>query len=150
MTELLVHGVLEDLEPDEIFGVMVGLVQYLPRRAKVYMPDDDKWFELFDRIGAIYESPIVRGAEELMEQETTYSPELMPLGERWARGDDLATILRDIRCRTDLAGDLVGGFRRAKDLISQLRQVHRQDETRWRELTDLLRRVTRDEVRVLD
>ena len=150
VTELIVGGVFEELTADEIFGIMVGLVQSLPRRAKVYMPENEKWFELFDKIDKIHSGAAVQGAEELMDQQTTYTPELMPLGERWAKGDSLAEILDDIRCRTDLAGDLVGGFRRAKDLVSQIRQVHRDDEDRWLELTELLRKVTRDEVRVLD
>ena len=151
VTELLVQGVLEERTADEIFGIMVGLVQTLPRKAKVHLPEDDeRWFELFDAVGAVHDSAIVSGAEELMERETTFTPELMPLGERWARGDSLSDILQDIHCHTDLSGDLVGGFRRAKDLVSQIRQVHRKDKVRHDKLTKVLRRVTRDEVQVLD
>ena len=151
VTELLVQGVLEECSPDEIFGIMVGLVQSLPRKAKVFLPkDDERWFAIFDAVGAVHSSTIIAGAEELMERETTYTPELMPLGERWARGDSLSDILQDIRCHTDLSGDLVGGFRRAKDLVSQIRQVHRSDEERWTQLTAVLRKVSRDEVQVLD
>ena len=150
VTELLVNGVFEDRTADELFGMMVGLVQTLPRQARVFMPSDEKWFDIFDEMTAVYESSIVAESEELMDRESTYTPELMPLGERWAKGDSLADILQEIQCRTDLSGDLVGGFRRAKDLVSQIRQVHRDDEERWKELTELLRRVSRDEVQVLD
>ena len=148
--ELLVQGVLEERTPEEIFGIMVGLVQNLPRQAKVMLPEDEKWFGIFDELTAIYESHIVVGGEELMDHETNFTPELMPLGERWANGESLARLLEDIRNPTDLAGDLVGGFRRAKDLVSQIRQVHREDKQRWTELTAVLRKVTRDEVEVLD
>ncbi len=150
VTELLMKGVFEDRTPEELFGIMVGLVQRLPRKAKVFYPEDDKWFAIFDRVEKVYESQIVQEAQELVDQETVYTPELMPLGERWAKGEELASILRDIKSRTDLSGDLVGGFRRAKDLVSQIRQVHHRDEARWKALTTLLRQVTRDEVQVLD
>ena len=150
VTELIIGGVLQDRTPEELFGIMVGLVQSLPRKARVFLPDDEKWFAIFKEVEEVHGSEVVVGAAELMEQETTFTPELMPLGEQWARGESLATILQDIQCTTDLAGDLVGGFRRAKDLISQIRQVHHEDEILWEELTELLRRVTRDEVQVLD
>lgn len=149
VTELVYGGVLEDRTPEELFGIMVGLVQTLPRTAKVFLPDE-KWFPIFEELEKVYEGEIVVGAEELMDQESTYTPELMPLGERWAKGESLSSLLNDIRNPTDLAGDLVGGFRRAKDLVSQVRQVHVADEQRWRELTEVLRKVTRDEVQVLD
>lgn len=150
VTELILQGVIDELSADEVFGVMVGLVQTLPRTARVALPKDEKWFSIFESLKAVYESEILVGAEELMEQETNFTLELMPMGERWAQGETLQALLADIRNPTDLAGDLVGGFRRAKDLVSQIRQVHRQDETRWKEFTDLLKRVTRDEVEVLD
>jgi ATP-dependent RNA helicase HelY len=116
----------------------------------VFLPEDQKWFDLFEELRQVYESEIVVGAEELMEQESTFTPELMPLGERWAKGESLSSLLADIRNPTDLAGDLVGGFRRAKDLVSQVRQVHREDAERFRELTEVLKSVTRDEVQVVD
>jgi ATP-dependent RNA helicase HelY len=150
VTELVIRGVLEDRSAEEIFGIMVGLVQTLPRQAKVFLPEDQKWFDLFEELRQVYESEIVVGAEELMEQESTFTPELMPLGERWAKGESLSSLLADIRNPTDLAGDLVGGFRRAKDLVSQVRQVHREDAERFRELTEVLKSVTRDEVQVVD
>lgn len=150
VTELLVRGILEDRSGEEVFGIMLGLVQSLPRRAKVYMPGDDKWFGIFDQVEKVHESTVVTEGRELMDAEETFTPELMPLGERWAQGESLDSILNDIRSRTDLSGDLVGGFRRAKDLISQIRQVHHHDEARWQQLTEVMQKVSRDEVRVLD
>ncbi|RAL24891.1 hypothetical protein DL240_01395 [Lujinxingia litoralis] len=150
VTELILQGVIEDLSPAELFGVMCGLVQTLPRSARVHAPDNDKWWPIFEALEAVYESDVVADGDELVGQESVFTPELMPLGERWARGESLASLLMDIRNPTDMSGDLVGAFRRAKDLVSQVRQVHREDEDRWRELSDLLRAVTRDEVEVLD
>ena len=55
----------------------------------------------------------------------------------------------DIRCDTDLSGSLITGFRRAKDLISQLATVYRDLPDRHDALRDLVRKVSRDEVEVV-
>ncbi len=149
VTELVMSGVLEERTPEELFGIMCGLVQTLPRQARVRKPTE-KWWSIFETLHDIYDSEVVTVAEELIGLPTVFTPELMPLGERWARGEKLANLLEDIHNPTDMSGDLVGAFRRAKDLIGQLRHVHYTDEHRRRELTALLRQVTRDEVEVLD
>ena len=51
---------------------------------------------------------------------------------------------------TDVSGDLITGFRRAKDLAGQLRDVYRDLPDRKEMLEDLIRRVRRDEVEVVD
>lgn len=150
VTELILNGALEGLSGPELFGVFTGLVQTLPRTAKVNQPRDDKWWEVFQRIGAVVESDIVHNAQYLSQQEVTFVPPLMPLGEMWARGVSLETILREISNPTDLSGDIVGAFRRAKDLVGQLRAVYFEDELQRRELTQLIRDVSRDEVQVID
>ncbi|MBA2661318.1 MAG: DEAD/DEAH box helicase [Bradymonadaceae bacterium] len=148
-TELILSGVLEDRTPEELFGIMCGLVQTLPRQARVKKPGE-KWWPIFEALHNVFDSDVVTDAEALIGLPTIFTPELMPLGERWARGEKLAPLLNDIQNPTDMSGDLVGAFRRAKDLIGQLRHVHHADEQRRRELTKLLRDVTRDEVEVLD
>lgn len=150
LTELIVNGVLEDLGPNELFGAMCGLVISLPRSARVKKPSDDKWWGIFDEFTAIYESEIVESSEPLVDSVTTYTPEVMPLGERWALGHHLNDIMDDIKNPTDMSGDLVGAFRRGKDLVGQLRDVFYSDAPRRRELTKLIRKVSRDEVEVLD
>lgn len=150
VTELFMGGAFEDLSAEEIFGVMTGLVQSLPRSARVGKPRDEKWWGYFDQLGAIYEAEVVWGAQELVGEETTYTPALMPLGEMWAEGSSLREILNEISNPTDLSGDLVGAFRRAKDLVGQLRNVVADDEVRRKELTAVLRAVSRDEVEVID
>jgi superfamily II RNA helicase len=150
VTELFINGAFEDLSAEEVFGVMTGLVQSLPRSARVAKPDDEKWWGYYDMLGEIFESEPVWGAQELVGEETTFTPALMPLGERWALGDSLREILEDVSNPTDLSGDLVGAFRRAKDLVGQLRNVVADDEVRRRELTAVLKAVSRDEVEVID
>ena len=145
LTELVMCGALEDLSPAELYGAMCGLVQSLPRNARVRR-QHEKWDGIIARIFSIHDSTIVQGAAKLTQTEVVLTPELMPLGERWANGEALSELMRDIDSPTDLSGDLVGALRRAKDLISQLRNVYDQDPIRRRELTQLMRTVTRDEV----
>ena len=150
VTELVLAGALEELDGPEIFGVFTGLVQTLPRTAKVNKPKDEKWWTIFDTIGAVHDSDIVYDSQFLTGQETVFVPPLMPIGEMWALGEPLEVILREISNPTDLSGDIVGAFRRAKDLVGQLRKVYEDDPARRSELTDLIRSVSRDEVQVLD
>jgi superfamily II RNA helicase len=150
VTELILAGTLEGLSGPELFGVFTGLVQTLPRTAKVNKPRNDKWWPIFEEIGAVFESDIVFDSQYLSQQEVVCVPALMPLGEMWASGVSLETILRDISNPTDLSGDIVGAFRRAKDLVGQLRAVYYEDEERRKELTTLIRSVSRDEVEVID
>ncbi|AWV90206.1 DEAD/DEAH box helicase [Bradymonas sediminis] len=150
LTELILAGHLEDLTPEELFGTMCGLVVSLPRSARVRRPEDDKWWQIFANFNAVYDSDIIAQAEALVFSETVYTPEVMPLGERWAAGDSLADILLEINNPTDLSGDLVGAFRRAKDMCGQIRDVFFDDAPRRKELTALIRKVSRDEVEVLD
>jgi superfamily II RNA helicase len=150
LTELVLAGHLEDLTPDELFGTMCGLVVELSRTAKVRKPSDDKWWAIFARFNEVFESDIVVHSEELVDSHTVFTPEVMPLGERWARGDSLNEILEDIKNPTDMSGDLVGTFRRGKDMVGQLRDVFFADTERRKELTRLIRKVSRDEVEVLD
>lgn len=150
VTELVLSGTLESLTPAEIFGVFTGLVQTLPRSARVNKPSDDKWWPIFDRIGQVFESDIVQNSQYLSGQEVAFVPALMPIGEMWANGESLEIILREISNSTDLSGDIVGAFRRAKDLVGQLRKVYEDDGERRAELTRIIRDVSRDEVQVLD
>ena len=49
-----------------------------------------------------------------------------------------------------MSGQLVGGFRRAKDLVGQIRGVYRHDDATWERLSALIKQVKRDEVEVVD
>ena len=145
LTELILGGVFEDLSPEELYGVMCGLVQTLPRNARVRRPPE-KWDLIMARIAEVYRTEVVQGAARLTNTEVVLTPELMHFGERWALGESLPTLMEDIDSPTDLSGDLVGALRRAKDLISQLKGVYQEDEWRRKQLTKLMREVTRDEV----
>jgi superfamily II RNA helicase len=148
MTELVLSGALEELTDDELFGVMCGLVQTLPRSARVSRPSS-RWREVVDPLFEVYLSDAVQSAGELTDTEPVFTPELMPLGARWAQGASLSELMDEISNPTDLSGDLVGALRRAKDMIGQLRAVYYDDRDRRRELGALIRKVTRDEVEVV-
>ena len=61
----------------------------------------------------------------------------------------MRSLLQDIRCPTDISGDLVGAFRRAKDLARQIMGVYRDDETVRERMREMIYRVTRDEVEAI-
>ena len=72
------------------------------------------------------------------------------MGQEWVRGQDLQGILDMLDSEIDIAGDVVGTFRRAKDLCKQLSDVYQDMPDRSEALRDLARRVSRDEVEVVD
>ena len=55
-----------------------------------------------------------------------------------------------IESPTDVSGDLVSAFRRAKDLSLQMRRVFAEDEWMSEKLKTIAKTVSRDEVEVLD
>ena len=75
---------------------------------------------------------------------------MIPIGHWWATGRPLEDILLEVTYQTDISGGLVGAFRRAKELAGQLRGVWSHDVGRVSELDALIRKVTRDEVEVVD
>lgn len=147
VAEMFLAGVFDDLDAEDLFGVLCGLCANLPRGATV--PAARRFKKLGRRIERIRMSPIVLEAEELTGQSVTWDAALIPFGRWWAEGKSLTEILAQLFHHTDVSGDLVGAFRRAKDLAGQLRGA-------WADLPDkkamvdgLIRRVTRDEVEVV-
>ena len=145
LTELILKGVLEELSPSQLYGAMCGLVQTLPRSARVRQPPEE-WDAIVAKIVDVYRAEVVQGAAALTNTEAVLTPEVMYLGQMWAEGEELSELMAEIDCPTDLSGDIVGALRRAKDLISQLRGIYRDDPFRARALSALMREVTRDEV----
>ena len=72
------------------------------------------------------------------------------VGKNGLTGPSLDEILMQITYQTDISGGLVGAFRRAKELAGQLRGVWSIDSGRVAELEAMIRKVTRDEVEVVD
>ncbi len=152
MTELVLSGVLEGLSPARLFGVLCALTNELPRHAErnFRLRSEDR--ALVSQVAQVLGHQAVREGNELAATETTWDPDLLQLGRAWAEGTKLEEVLLMIRSETDISGDLITGFRRAKDLVGQLVEVYRQGghpdlaDT----LRELVRTVSRDEVEVVD
>lgn len=149
VTELVLDGVLEDLDPARLFGVLCGLTNELPRHVHARSRPTAEDRTLAHRIEQIRRSDRVADAAELSNEEPVWDPDVMLLGRRWAEGMALLGILELVESDTDVSGDLVTGFRRAKDLAGQLRDVYGDVPERVEMLSALLRRVSRDEVEVV-
>jgi ATP-dependent RNA helicase HelY len=150
MCELLLDGLLEPLDPPTMFGVLCAMTNTMPRTVSRNSPLTRQDRELVTRIEPIRQSEAVRGAEVLTRQEVSWDPDLIPLGRAWAEGEPLDSVLLLIRSSVDWSGSLVTGFRRAKELASQLADAHRGDPHRADWYRDLVRTVSRDEVEVVD
>ncbi len=148
--ELVLHGILEDLEPPQLFGVLCAVTNELPRKVQAnFRPrGDDR--ALARQIKQIRHSDLILDAEEMTGLQYDFDPDLISLGRAWASGDSLQDILLMIYSETDVSGDLITGFRRAKDLAGQLRDVYRDIPERKEMLEALIRTVRRDEVEVVD
>lgn len=149
VTELVLAGLLEDLAPAELFGLCTGLVNSLPRQVHVSANLPDAIEERLSDVVAIFEGPIVSTAQKMAGGEPCCDIAMMALGTLWANGESLEDLADRLRSATDVTGDLVGAFRRAKDLVGHLRLVYWEDEDRRRELAAIIKAVTRDEVEAL-
>jgi len=146
-TELFLNGVFDDLPPERLFGVLAGMCTTLNKRVEVHTTKADR------RVGwgvtKIRNSPIVAAADELTRTETTWDARLICLGTMWAQGKSLAEIMAYVHSPTDVTGDLVGAFRRARELAGQLKSLWLHDEAKIAEINRLMREVSRDEVAVV-
>ena len=150
MTELVLSGELDTLPKEQLFGALCALTNELPRRVTRNFrpaPEDKRLARLLKQ--ARY-SDVVLDAELMTGVSQDLDPDLITLGRAWASGEDLQSILMMIHCDTDVSGDLITGFRRAKDLAGQLREVYREIPDMSDRLAQLIRDVRRDEVEVVD
>ena len=92
---------------------------------------------------------MVKAADYIAQTETTWDPRLIGLGKSWAMGKGLNEVLADVYSPTDVSGDLVGAFRRARELAGQLKALWLEDEARTTEINHLILTVTREEVAVV-
>lgn len=149
LTEMVLDGVTGELSMPELFGVLCGMVNSLPRG--VTTSQKHRFQGIARRVNKLRVSDAVTSAEQLSRQAVTWDPAMIPFGAWWAEDRPLDWIMQQIQAPTDISGELVGSFRRARDLAQQLRNVYRtHDPGRAEEIQDLLRRTRRDEVEVVD
>jgi superfamily II RNA helicase len=150
VSELVLAGVFDGLDDPTLFGLLCALVSDFPRKAERRFGLDKDLRQLANRVEAVRRSPIVVDSEVLTQMEIQWSPYWIPLGRAWVRGDAMVDVLKMVESETDIAGDIVGTFRRAKDLCKQLADVHQDHPEHAAALRDLAKRVARDEVEVVD
>lgn len=149
ITELILEGVFEGLHPHLLFGLLCALTNELPRHARRnFRPTGDEK-ALAAKVARIRFAPIVVDAEEMSGEQVPWDPDLIHLGRSWAEGRSLVELMLEVQSDTDISGDLITGFRRAKDLAGQLRDALSDDPARVEELGRLVRLVSRDEVEVI-
>jgi superfamily II RNA helicase len=149
VTELVLSGLLEDLDPALLFGLLCSVNKEFGRDVRL-RPLKGADLALARDANKIRLDRVVTGAEQVTGVAVTWCPDMIPFGRMWAQGRSLAELMLVIDSPTDISGDLVGAFRRAKDLVGQLKAVYRDDEGKITALTDLIRAVSRDEVLVVD
>ncbi len=149
VTELILSGLLEDLDLGLLFGLMCSVNKEFGRDVRL-RPLKGADLTLAREANKVRLGPVVTGAEALTNTPVTWCPDMIPFGRMWAEGRSLSEMMLTIDSPTDISGDLVGAFRRAKDLVGQLKSVHADDPTRAAALAELIRKVSRDEVLVVD
>lgn len=150
ITELFLEGILEEIEPPMLFGLMCGVVQDLPRGTTIRYHPDERTRRIVKEIQRVLHGRAVREADRILNQMTNFSPDLIIFGRGWAEGRSLKELLDLVESPTDVAGDLVGAFRRARDLVGQLKPLWAEDPLRTSAIRALLDSTARDEVEVVD
>lgn len=148
--ELILEGVLEGIDDERLFGLLCAMTGRVPRSVNVHATVDRKDRELLARAEAIRHGKVVTAADTVGQTQTDWEPALFSLGKSWAEGVPLDEILTQLQSRTDFSGSLVMNFRRAKELLSQLCDVYEDVPDTADRYRSLLRRVSRDEVEVVD
>ena len=149
VTELILDGALEDLADARLFGVLCGITNSLPRHARPVFRIRREDRALANHIGRLHEGWAVTEGADLSGSPVEWDPAVMHLGRCWAEGNTLIQIVEQVQCDTDISGDLITGFRRAKDLAGQLIDVYADLPERQHMLKDLVKEVSRDEVEVV-
>jgi superfamily II RNA helicase len=150
VTELVLDGTLDTLDDGTFFGLLCAMTNDLPRSVHVEAVLSRKDRELIRHVDGVRLGEVVGGAERITRQPTVWCPELLALGRMWTDGSRLDQILAHVHTPTDWSGSLVTGFRRAKDLLGQLRDVYADVPDRDDQLRRIHKRISRDEVEVVD
>ena len=136
------------LKPTLLFGILCAMVVELPRSTRV--PEAKQYRDLAREFSEIANSDFVVEGSRITGYPITWEPLMIPLGKAWAEGAYFGEILLRISSNTDVSGTLIGAFRRAKDLVMQLRNAWSEKPQKQKMLTDLLLTISRDEVEVID
>lgn len=148
VAECFLAGILDEVDEDTLFGIAAGMCAEFPRGANPKPSRGDRG--VAKKIDQIRESDIVRQAEEMTGVKVSWDPQMIPFGRAWAEGKSLADLLLRVECPTDVSGDLIGAFRRARDVVGQVAALFDHDPDKRKALEEVCRKVRRDEVEVVD
>jgi superfamily II RNA helicase len=148
VAECFLAGIFDEIDEETLFGVAAGMCAEFPRGANPKPDRRDKG--LVRQLDQVRESDIVRQAEELTGVKVSWDPQMIPFGRAWAQGRSLAELMERIDSSTDVSGDLIGAFRRARDVVGQISALYDHDPDKKKALDDVCRKVRRDEVEVVD
>lgn len=142
VTELFFAGVFHDWELDELSALTTS-IDYEPRRNErrppkpPYDPGPIKaTIALIEKMEALYVGPTT----------VRYNEHLAQAAYRWSRGERFFELLRDLQVDE---GDLAFAFRRAIDILRQVRNAAREDASLAARLSEAIARMDRDEVSIL-
>lgn len=150
VSEMVLAGVIDELDPARLFGLLCAVNKEFGRDVRIRLKIKGEDLQLIHKVERIRFDRVVRGSEAITKSEVCWCPEMIPYGRMWAEGKTLPELLAQLDSSADISGDLVGAFRRAKDLVGQLIDVAGHDKARGAELKKLIRDVSRDEVLVVD
>ena len=146
-TELFLEGVFDTLKPALLFGVLCAMVVELPRNVTVF--ESRRYRNISKQIRKVYHSAIVADAAQITKLPTVWDGAMIPIGKAWAEGKSLAELQLLYSSTTDISGTLIGAFRRAKDLATQLRGAWKEFPDKSEMIISLIKQVSRDEVEVV-
>ena len=149
-TELVLSGIIEGIPDELLYGLCCAMTNRLPKGVRLTDRLNGHARAIAKQVNKIRYSDIVQQAERVTQTEATWNPDLIQFGAAWVKGTTLVGLDELYHSDTDMSGQLVGGFRRAKDLVGQIRGVYREDADTYERLTLLINKVKRDEVEVVD
>ncbi|MCB9763226.1 MAG: DEAD/DEAH box helicase [Alphaproteobacteria bacterium] len=149
-TELVLSGLIAEWDAHLLFGVLCGMTNRLAKGVQLRSRPSGLVRRVAAQVDQLRQSQPVLGAEAITGLETTWDPAMILFGQRWSLGSSLAELQLLYTSPSDISGQLISGFRRAKDLAGQILDVYREDPYTADPLRALIRRVSRDEVEVLD
>lgn len=148
VAECFLAGIFDEIDEETLFGVAAGMCAEFPRGANPKPDRRDKG--VVRKLDQVRESDIVRQAEELTGVKVSWDPQMIPFGRAWAQGRSLTELMERVDSSTDVSGDLIGAFRRARDVVGQISALYDHDPEKRKALEEICRKVRRDEVEVVD
>jgi ATP-dependent RNA helicase HelY len=146
LTELVLDGTLDTLDPPLLFGVLCAMTMELPRKSNRLFGLSKDQKHVARHFQRIRFSRIVVDGEELSGDSVSWDRFMIPIGIAWYRGSSLNDVVAMVETPTDISGDIINAFRRAKDIAGQLCTVYADVPEGVEKYRELMKVISRDEV----